>query len=85
MVTIRLQIQHCGECPKHESKRTVGAGFAHDYICTLTGDKVMGYIEYPSEYRTVPDNCPLRANNIDKMREAINDGRERKDAATGDG
>lgn len=60
---IKLKINNCSECPKVEVNRTTDAGFALDYFCSLTGDKVMGYVESLGDYKPVPKNCPLK---IDK-------------------
>ncbi len=62
MTTIQLQIKDCSECPKHTTKRTPHSGYANDYYCTLTWDKVGSYIEWLSEMPEVPENCPLRIN-----------------------
>jgi len=59
-VDIKLTIETCIECPKVREERTPQAGFASDYYCTLTGNKVMGYVEWQSDYKPVPENCPLR-------------------------
>lgn len=62
MTTIQMQIKDCSECPKHKTERTPCSGYASDYYCRLTGNKIAGYIEWPSEMPEVPENCPLRVD-----------------------
>jgi hypothetical protein len=48
---------------------TPGSGYASDYFCPKVKDKkgkpkkIMGYIEWDSEKKPVPDWCPIRAGN----------------------
>lgn len=57
---IKIIIYDCSECPKHRTERTPRSGYAIDYYCQLTGNKVANYIERPSEMPPVLNNCPLR-------------------------
>jgi hypothetical protein len=58
-ITITLELEDCTKCPMVKSKRTQGAGYALDYFCTAKkNERIMGYIEWPSEYRPVPEWCP---------------------------
>lgn len=69
MTTIGLKLKHCADgCPHCKSFPTPRSGFAYDFHCDLVKDPtddsgikmVMGYVEYKSDYRPVPDWCPLR-------------------------
>ena len=62
MTTIQMQIKNCSECPKHRTERTPCSGYANDYYCILTGNKIAGYIEWPNEMPDVLEDCPLRIN-----------------------
>lgn len=42
---IKLIIYDCSECPKHRIEKTPKSGYAIDYYCQLTGNKVANYIE----------------------------------------
>ena len=67
-VTIRIEhtIETCDECPKVVQSRTVGAGLAYDYTCSLLGRKIMGYVEYSVDENPVPEDCPLRVDKKKK-------------------
>jgi hypothetical protein len=44
-----------------ETERTIGAGYAFDYLCKACGKrKIVGYVEWDSEIPPVPDWCPFR-------------------------
>jgi len=59
---IQLTINTCAECPKVKVERTFRAGYALDYYCKLLHRKIMGYIEWPSEMRPPPQDCPIRVD-----------------------
>jgi len=63
-IKITLDLQSCAGCPLVDIKRTPGTGYALDYFCTASENKkkIMGYIEWSSEYRPVPDWCPIKYN-----------------------
>jgi len=42
---IKMTIYDCSECPQHQVERTPRSGYAVDYYCKITGNKVVGYIE----------------------------------------
>ncbi len=55
-------VQGCHSCPHVKSERTPGAGYAHDYTCSLTSRLVAGYVEWERERRPdgdFPADCPL--------------------------
>ncbi len=60
MTKIALDIKDCRGCPHMRSERTEGAGYALDFHCRLTGNLICGYVEYESEVKPVPDDCPIR-------------------------
>ena len=62
-VIIAFEIETCKECPFVKVERTPGAGFAVDYYCGETGNKVMGYVEWSSDENPVPTTCPKLAEN----------------------
>lgn len=54
-------ISECGKCPFKKEERTMGAGYAEDWICTKKNKKIAGYIEWPSEEpKEIPTWCPLK-------------------------
>ena len=60
---IFLEIDNCSKCPNVVTERTPGAGYALDYFCSLCANKrVMGYVEWDSDFSDVPDWCPIRAD-----------------------
>jgi len=60
MTILRLEVKDCSECPKCDTKRTYGAGYAIDYFCTLCDNKVTsGYVEWSRDMNPVPNWCPL--------------------------
>lgn len=75
---IILDIKKCSECPKVITRRTLGAGYAFDYLCGackssftnyMTGAQetiykhIVSYVEYDDEIPDVPDWCPLLFKN----------------------
>lgn len=76
MPVIRLEIDHCGQCPRHKTESTNGSRYALDYYCQLTGTKIGGYIEVSSELKAagIPGDCPLlEPRALTAMREACED------------
>ena len=71
---IVLEVAHCGQCPRGE-KRDKGHG-VYSVRCELLGRETMPYIEYPSELRQPPDDCPLQVNTINIMQESISDDKD---------
>jgi len=68
IMTVFIPINTCMECPHLKIERTIGAGYAHDYICKAKkngNNKIAVYVEYPSEEpKVIPDWCPFK-NKID--------------------
>lgn len=65
-VRVYIDIDRCDGCPFVEVKRTMGAGYAHNYYCTAVkrvNNKLAGYVEYNSEIPTPPSWCPFRKEN----------------------
>ena len=63
-MSVWLEIHHCRGCPHRYVQQTMGAGYAMDWFCKLTKNKVRkiaGYIEHiHEEPREIPKWCPLR-------------------------
>ena len=76
MALIQLDIKRCNNgCPHCKSYRTLGAGCATDYHCSIVphihrvtdndttrtdvGRMVSSYVEWDSDYNDVPEWCPL--------------------------
>lgn len=59
-----FKVKNCLRCPNLETRRTVGAGFALDYLCKAKGMKLIaGYVENASEEpknHVFPVWCPLK-------------------------
>jgi len=68
-VVITIPVKNCGPCPFRETRRTVGAGYAIDWLCTKMDDKkIAGYIEWGSdEPESVPEWCPYINNKEQKF------------------
>ncbi len=64
-VTVKVEATCCLECPFCQTKRTIGAGDALDFLCKAFPkyEKVIaGYVEYDSELPQegqIPDWCPF--------------------------
>ena len=57
-----IPVGRCDMCPMCETERTIGAGYAFDYLCKACGKrKIVGYVEWDSEIPEIPDWCPFRA------------------------
>jgi hypothetical protein len=56
------KIHNCKECPNRTTERTIGAGYAFDWLCKAKNNKkIAEYIEWTSEEpKEIPDWCPLR-------------------------
>lgn len=55
-----VPIGRCDDCPFVEVSRTLGAGYAHDYLCRKTQKTIVSYVEYDSEIPPVPQWCPFK-------------------------
>jgi len=57
MKKIRLEydLEDCSNCPLVKKEKSVGYGYAIDYHCSAADRKIMGGIERPSEYSSVPE------------------------------
>lgn len=44
-----FEVNGCHSCPHIKDARTLGAGYALDFHCSLTGTMVAFYVEWPSE------------------------------------
>lgn len=70
---VMIQVVNCKQCPHCVKERTVGAGYAEDYLCKASpvpkevrhpyGYKVIaGYVEWPSQEpkdHQIPAWCPF--------------------------
>lgn len=58
-----FEVVGCHKCPYVKTSQTLGTRDGTDYHCSLTGTKIVGYIEWPSELERIvgafPLNCPL--------------------------
>lgn len=54
------EIDTCINCPLVYSEQTSSAGFALDYFCSAVKPmkQVMSYVEWPRDFKEVPDWCP---------------------------
>lgn len=62
-VNVIIEVEdNCIECPYCEDTRTIEAGYALDYWCIKMSPrkKIMGYVEYQSDVKPIPDWCPFR-------------------------
>lgn len=58
---IVIELDNCYECPYCGQKLTKGYGYALDYFCKKTHNKITsGYVEWESDMNPVPDWCPLK-------------------------
>lgn len=65
LVVIQIEVTDCRQCPKHGEKLTKGYGYATDYFCTLSNNKIVsGYVEWESDINPVPDWCPIRIDKV---------------------
>jgi hypothetical protein len=56
---------HCGE------KLTKGFGYAMDFFCKLSDNKIVsGYVEWDSDLNPVPEWCPLRLDSENMKQKA---------------
>ena len=59
LANVIVQVGRCDECPFCKTRRTMGAGYAFDYLCSAKNNKVItNYVEYMSELNPVPKWCP---------------------------
>jgi hypothetical protein len=74
MVQIVLEIESCMDCPKVKVEMpTVYAQTESDYSCLLLKRKIARNVERRSEMPDVPGDCPLRMNNIHRLKEAVHE------------
>lgn len=70
LAKVTIEVGRCDECPFCNTRRTMGAGEAFDYLCGKMNNKqINGYVEYMSELGPVPKWCPfyikeMEVNNI---------------------
>ncbi len=63
LAEVVVKVGRCDECPYCTTKRTMGAGYAFDYMCSIMKNKIITpYVEYMSELDPVPGWCPFYIN-----------------------
>jgi len=56
-----LDFPKCDKCAFVKTKRTQGAGYAHDYHCSKKDDKLITkYVEWDSDLPEIPNWCPFK-------------------------
>lgn len=59
-VIVKVCVDRCDKCPHIKISRTFGAGYAHDFTCTVVNKIVAEYVEYAYEMPSIPSWCPFK-------------------------
>lgn len=66
-IVLKYELENCSKCPlvAITRTRTLGAGYAQDYLCKANNDKMIaGYIEWKYQLPDVPEWCPCRIERV---------------------